>query len=75
MSEISDLTKEEMIVLAEVVDLWDTIIMVLGKIEAHPRDYVLHVETDVEPGYLGWVGCNEGGTITFQPARDITGDD
>lgn len=70
MSDISDLSKEELLALAEVVELWEKIIYALSKIEAKPPDYDLHVEIDrAEPdGYLGWVGCNEDGCYTFQPA-------
>lgn len=68
MSEISDLSKEEMAALSEAVDLWEKIYEVLGKVEARPCDGVLHIDTEVQPGYLGWIGYNEGGTVTFQPA-------
>lgn len=68
MSEVSDLSKEELSVIAEAIDLWEKLMEVLGKVEARPRDYRLHIETEVEPGYLGWIGYNEGGSVTFQPA-------
>jgi hypothetical protein len=68
VSEISSLSKEELTVLADVVELWEKLITLLGKVEAHPREYLLHIETEVQPGYLGWVGYDESGTVTFQPA-------
>lgn len=68
MGEVSDLSKAEMAALSEAVDLWEKLYEVLGKVEARPRDSVLHIETEVEPGYLGWIGYNETGEVTFQPA-------
>lgn len=65
---ISDLSKKELQVLARVVELWDEIYTELGKIEASPQVGVLHIDTELYPGYLGWIGWNEGGYITFQPA-------
>lgn len=71
MSEVSDLSKEEMAALSEAIDLWEQLIHALGKVEARPKDHMLHIETEVQPGYLGWIGYNEGGCITFQPASPI----
>lgn len=69
MSEVSDLCKEELTALARAVELWDELFTVLGRIEARPGgDGVLHIETEVQPGYLGWIGYGEGGSIVFQPA-------
>lgn len=69
MTEVSDLSRQELTALAKVVELWEEITAVLAGIEAYPRDHVLHIQTEaVEPWYLGWIGCNEGGSITFQPA-------
>lgn len=66
----SDLTKEELTALAEAVNLWEQICTVLGRIEAWPRDHVMHIETEVQPGYLGYIGCGESGAYTFQPAAE-----
>lgn len=68
MSDVSDLSKGEMAAISEAIDLWEKLYDVLGRVEARPRDGVLHIETEVEPGYLGWIGYNEGGSVTFQPA-------
>lgn len=67
-ARLSDLSKAELAALAEVIDLWEQLIVALSNVEAHPRDCVLHIDSDIEPGYLGWIGYNEGGEITFQPA-------
>jgi hypothetical protein len=75
MSGVSDLSKEELTVLAEAVDVWEKLLELLSRIEAWPRDHQLHIETEVQPGYLGWIGYNEGGSITFQPAAvGVTGE-
>jgi len=68
VSGVSDLSKEELGVIAEAIELWEKLLEVLGRVEARPRDYQLHIETEVDPGYLGWIGYNEGGSVTFQPA-------
>lgn len=68
MSDPSDLSKEELAAISEAIDLWDKLLTILGRVEARPRDCVLHIATEVEPGYLGWIGFNESGSITFQPA-------
>ena len=68
MSEISDLSKQELHAIARVVELWEEIYIALGKVEAYPRGGVLHIDSEVQPGYLGWIGWNEGGDVTFQPA-------
>lgn len=65
---ISDLSKKELSALARVVELWDEIWTVLSTIDAHPQSASLHIDSELYPGYLGWVGWNEGGDITFQPA-------
>lgn len=67
MSEMSSLSKEELTVLAEAVDLYEKLLGVLGKVEAYPRDHKLHIQTEVQPGYLGWLGYDESGTLVFQP--------
>ncbi|AAN12809.1 gp167 [Mycobacterium phage Omega] len=66
---ISDLTSEELKTLAEVVDLYEQIVLKLSNINAFARG-VLHIETENEPYYLGWVGYGEHGSLTFQPATD-----
>jgi hypothetical protein len=69
MSEVSDLSRQELAALSKVVELWDEICSVLAKVEAHPRDgLVLHIDSEIHPFYLGWVGYNENGDITFQPS-------
>jgi hypothetical protein len=75
VSEVSDLSKKELAVLSEVVDLFEQILDKLGAVEAWPRDHVLHIESEVQPGYLGWIGWNEGGAVTFQPAPAAAADD
>jgi len=67
---VSDLSTEELTVIARAVELWDEILTTLAKVEAYPRDYTLHINTELQPGYLGWIGCNEGGRTTFQPAEE-----
>jgi hypothetical protein len=62
------LSSPELSALAEAVELYEKILDVLGRVEAYPRDHVLHVETEIQPGYLGWIGYDESGTVTFQPA-------
>lgn len=68
MSDVSDLSKEEMAAISEAIDLYEKLVEVLGRVEARPANGVLHIETEVQPGYLGWIGHNESGTVTFQPA-------
>jgi hypothetical protein len=65
---IGDLSKEEMAAISQVIELWDAIYAVLGRVQARPKDGILHIESEIHPFYLGWVGWNEGGDITFQPA-------
>lgn len=67
---VSDLSKNELEAIAEVVGLWDQICQVLAKVEAYPRNgSVLHIDTEVQPGYLGWVGYSDHGDVTFQPGE------
>lgn len=67
---VSDLSSQELRALARVVELWDEICSELAKVQAYPRDgSVLHIDTELPPGYLGWVGWNESGDITFQPSE------
>lgn len=69
MSEVSDLSKSELSALARAVELWDELLATLGKVEAYPAgNSELHIETELQPGYLGWIGYNEGGVVTFHPA-------
>lgn len=65
---ISDLSKQELSALARATELWDEIWTTLATIDARPQVPCLHIDTEVYPGYLGWIGWNEGGDITFQPA-------
>lgn len=68
MSAPSDLSKEELRVIAEVVELWELIVLKLSQVNAWPRDNELHIHSRSISDYLGWVGHNEGGDVTFQPA-------
>src|SRR5690606_1638807 len=69
VSEVSDLSKSELSALARAVELWDELLATLGKVEAYPAgNSELHIETELQPGYLGWIGYNEGGVVTFHPA-------
>ena len=73
MSEASDLSKGELRAIARTVELWDEIHNVLSAVEARPRG-VLHIDTEIQPGHLGWIGHNENGDITFQPAAPEAAD-
>ncbi|AID58917.1 hypothetical protein PBI_GAIA_98 [Mycobacterium phage Gaia] len=67
---ISDLSKEELEALAKAVDLWDQICSVLSKVEAYPRNgSVLHIDTERQPGHLGWIGYSDSGVVAFQPSE------
>lgn len=68
MSQVSDLSVKELRALAEAAELFEKILLVLSEVEAHPRDWVIHIETELQPGYLGWIGYGEGGEVIFQPA-------
>lgn len=59
---------KELRVLADAVDSFNALVENLSEIEAWPRDWQLHIDSEIEPGYLGHIGYDEGGAITFQPA-------
>lgn len=69
---IASLTKDELTALAEVVDLWEKLLVALSNVQAHPRGHSLHICSEIEPFYLGWVGYDESGTLTFQPAKEAS---
>ena len=68
MSESSDLSAPELRAIAKATELFTEIAQVLGSVEAFPKGGVLHITSEVQPGYLGWIGYNENGDISFQPA-------
>lgn len=65
---VSDLSKQELTAISRVVELYDEIFTTLCEVDARPSG-PLHIESEYCPGYLGWVGFNENGDITFQPSE------
>ncbi len=72
---ISSLSGPELAALSRVVDLWEEIWTTLHSIDAKPQVSALHIDTEAYPGYFGWVGWDEGGGISFQPAPAEVKDD
>lgn len=70
MSTVS-YTPKELQTIAHVTGMWETIVKKLADIDAWPRDGALHIESEVSPGYLGWVGYDEGGEIAFSPNEEV----
>lgn len=70
MSKVSDLSVAELKALARAVELWEELLTTLGRIEAFPGTPEVHIHSDMEPGYLGWIGYNENACLTFQPASE-----
>ena len=71
---VSDMSPEELRAVAEATELFRKIAQVLGEVEAYPQGGVLHITSEVQPGYLGWIGYNENGDITFQAASRVSAD-
>jgi hypothetical protein len=68
MTQPSSLTASELTAISKAVELFQQIIDALSPVEANPRDWKLDICTEVQPGYLGWIGYDESGALGFQPA-------
>lgn len=60
-------TPEELRALARSVELFEELHITLGAVEAFPRDHFIHIHSEIDPFYLGVIGFDEGGCVTFQP--------
>lgn len=67
MTEVGYLCKDDLEALAKVVELWEEIAIVLSRAELEPTNHCLHIRWMDGTHYLGWVGCNENGSYSFQP--------
>ena len=72
MADISDLNKEELQAISEVIDLWQKIWVTLTDIELSLKVDKLHIQSNSHRSYyLGYIHTNENGDMVFQPAQPV----